>query len=253
VEAKNQSHTPGILPVLRSKEQARRFYDRISTVYDYLTRAFEQKYAAMAAECLSVKEGETVLEIGFGPGHCLKRLAEAVGRTGKVYGVDISSGMVEVTRRRLNKAQLMDRVELYCADATNLPYGDSTFDATFMSFTLELFDTPEIPRLLEDIKRVLKPEGRIGIVSMSKKNEESLLLRLYEWTHRKWPEYVDCRPIRLEQSLRDAGYEIRKYEKFKLFGLPGEIVLAAKESMELMSGGNPVPKTIQRVDFNSCQ
>jgi len=230
MKEENGSIVPDILPVPRSKEEAKRFYDRISRVYDYLTGAFERKYAEMAVEHLSVEESETVLEIGFGPGHCLKRLAESVGKTGKVYGVDISSGMLEVTRRRLDKARLMDRVKLYCGDAASLPYGDNTFDAAFMSFTLELFDTPEIPRLLEEVKRVLKPKGRIGVASMSKENGESLLLRLYEWAHRKWPKYVDCRPIYLEQSLRDAGYEIRKKEKVKLFGLPGEIVVAVKES-----------------------
>ena len=123
----------------------------------------------------------------------------------------------------------MDRVKLYCGDATSLSYADNTFDAAFMSFTLELFDTPEIPRLLEEVKRVLKPRSRIAVVSMSKENGESLLLRLYEWAHRKWPEYIDCRPIYLEQSLRDAGYEIRKKEKVKLFGLPVEIVVATNE------------------------
>jgi demethylmenaquinone methyltransferase/2-methoxy-6-polyprenyl-1,4-benzoquinol methylase len=229
MKEENGSTVPGILPVPRSKEEAKRFYDRISRVYDYLTGAFERKCAEMAVERLSVEEGETVLEIGFGPGHCLKRLAESVGKTGKVYGVDISSGMLEVTRRRLDKSRLMDRVELYCGDAASLPYGDNTFDAAFMSFTLELFDIPEIPRLLEEVKRVLKPRGRIGVASMSKENGESLLLRLYEWAHGKWPKYVDCRPIYLEQSLRDAGYEIRKKEKVKLFGLPGEIVVAVKE------------------------
>jgi demethylmenaquinone methyltransferase/2-methoxy-6-polyprenyl-1,4-benzoquinol methylase len=230
MKKENGATVSGILPVPRSKEEAKRFYNRISRVYDSLTGAFERKYAEMAVERLFVKEGETVLEIGFGPGHCLKRLAESVGKTGKVYGVDISSGMLEVTRRRLDKARLTDRVELYCGDAASLPYGDNTFDAAFMSFTLELFDTPEIPRLLEEVKRVLKPRGRIGVASMSKENGESLLLRLYEWAHRKWPKYVDCRPIYLEQSLRDAGYEIRKKEKVKLFGLPGEIVAAVKEN-----------------------
>jgi len=230
VKKESEANVAGILPVPRRKEEAKRFYDRISRVYDYLTGAFERKYAEMAVERLSVGEGETVLEIGFGPGHCLKRMAESVGQTGKVYGVDISSGMLEVTRRRLAKARLMDRVELYCGDAVNLPYGDNTFDAVFMSFTLELFDTPEIPMLLGEVKRVLKPGGRIAVASMSKENGESLLLRLYEWAHRKWPKYVDCRPIYLEQSLRDAGYEIRKKERAKLFGLPSEIVVAVKES-----------------------
>ena len=213
-----------------TKEQAKLSYDRIIGIYDYFAGPFERKYREMALDLLCVQEGEIVLEIGFGTGHCLKRIAESVGKMGMAHGIDISSGMLQVTKTRLDKARLIDRVELYCGDATSLPYGDNTFDAVFMSFTLELFDTPEISKVLEEVRRVLKPQGRIGLVSMSKENEESLLLRLYEWAHRKWPKYVDCRPIYVEQSLGDAGYRIRKKDKVRLFGLPGEIVLAVRKS-----------------------
>ncbi len=230
MKEKNRSEVPEVLPVSRTKEEAKRSYDRISKYYDYLAGAFERKYAELALKRLSIREGETVLEIGFGTGHCLKRIAEIIGQIGKAYGIDISSGMMEITRGRLEKAGLADRTELHRGDAASLPFYDNTFDAVFMSFTLELFDTPEIPTLLTEVKRVLKPKGRIGVISMSKKNGGSLLLRLYEWAHRKWPKYTDCRPIYLEQSLMDAGYEIRKKEKVKLFGLPDEIVVAVKES-----------------------
>jgi hypothetical protein len=53
-------------------------------------------------------------------------------------------------------------------------------------------------------------------------------LRIYEWIHRKWPKYVDCRPIYLEKSLRKAGYTIQRKEIAKLFVLPLEIVVAKK-------------------------
>jgi demethylmenaquinone methyltransferase/2-methoxy-6-polyprenyl-1,4-benzoquinol methylase len=96
-----------------------------------------------------------------------------------------------------------------------------------MSFTLELFDTPEIGKVLEEVKRVLKSRGRLGVVSMSKEDGESKLVRLYEWVHKKWPRYVDCRPIYVEQSLKDAGYEIKSKRKVSLLGLlSGEIVIA---------------------------
>lgn len=45
-------------------------------------------------------------------------------------------------RKKLVKAKLMDRVELFCGDAMNLTFGDNFFNGAFMSFTLELFDTP---------------------------------------------------------------------------------------------------------------
>ena len=229
MKEKDTSKASDVLPVPRTKEEAKWLYDRISRFYDLLTWAFERKYAKMALSHLSIKGGETVLEIGFGTGHCLKRIAKSVGQRGRVYGVDISTGMSEVTKRRLEKAGLIDRVELYRGDAATLPYGNNTFDAIFMSFTLELFDTPEIPKVLNEIKRVLKPNGRLGVASMSRDNGQSTMLRLYEWVHRKWPKYVDCRPIYLEVSLRETGFKIRKKEKVKLFGLPGEIIVAIME------------------------
>jgi ubiquinone/menaquinone biosynthesis C-methylase UbiE len=226
VNGESESKASGILPVPRTKEEAKRSYDRISKYYDYLTGAFERRYAEMALERLSIVEGETVLEIGFGTGHCLKRIAEFIGQMGKVYGIDISSGMMEITKRRLEKAGLAKRAELYCGDAASLPFEDNTFDAVFTSFTLELFDTPQIPKVLEQIKRVLKPGGRLGVASMSKENGASIFLRLYEWIHNKWPKYVDCRPLYVEQSLIDAGYQIKSAEKVKLFRLPMEIIVA---------------------------
>ena len=217
-----------ILRVNRSKEEAKKFYDRISTVYDLLGGIFERRHAGKALSYLNVQSGETVLEIGFGTGYCLQQIALSVGKSGKVYGIDISEGMLKAARKKLEKAGLIDRVKLYHGDATQLPFGDETFDTVFTSFTLELFDTPEIPQVLKEVGRVLKAGGRLGVVSLSKTNVNSLALRIYEWIHRKWPKYVDCRPIYLEKSLRKAGYTIQRKEIAKLFVLPLEIVVAKK-------------------------
>lgn len=122
----------------------------------------------------------------------------------------------------------MDRVELYHGDASKLPFINETFDAVFMSFTLELFDTPEIPQLLNEVRRVLKAGGRLGVASLSRTKGNSIALRIYEWIHRKWPKYVDCRPIYVEQFLRKAGYTIQSKEMDNLLVLPLEIVVAIK-------------------------
>ncbi len=228
MNTENKSTVRDILPVTRSKEQAKRYYDSISKIYDYLAGRFERKYSKTALEYLAIKEGEIILEIGFGTGYCLEKIAESVGQPGKVYGVDISSGMLDVAIRRFKGTRLESRAELYCGDAAKLPYEDSTFDAAFVSFTLELFDTPEIPKLLEEVRRVLKNDGRIAVTSLSKDNGETAFSKLYEWIHKKWPVYFDCRPIYVEQSLEDAGYNMRKKESFSLFGLQVEIVIALK-------------------------
>jgi len=216
--------------VLRTKEQAKRTYDRLSRFYDFTVGLFESKLRNMALERLAIKDGETVLEIGFGTGRSLEEIAKRIGNKGKAYGIDISTGMLEITRKRFAKSGLADRVILYCGDAVTMPYEDNIFDAVFMSFTLELFDTPEIPEVLKEIKRALKSKGRLAIISLSKENGGSWLLKAYEWFHIKFPSIVDCRPIYVEQSIKDVGYQIKRKERISIFGLPGEIVIGAKES-----------------------
>jgi ubiquinone/menaquinone biosynthesis C-methylase UbiE len=220
--------TEKIAGVHRSKAQARHGYDRMSRFYDILAGGFESKCSNLALERLHIAQGEIVLEIGSGTGHCLEQIAERIGGTGKAYGIDISSGMLDVTRKRLERAGLMERVELVCGDAAQLPFDTGQFDCVFSSFSIELFDTPEIPIVLGEISRVLKPHGRIGIVSMSKEEADSILSRLYEWFHETFPIYADCRPIYVGQSIKEAGFEIMHKEKVSLSGLPCEIVIGVE-------------------------
>lgn len=216
--------------VHRSKEEAKRFYDHISGSYDWLGGIFERRLAEKALNSLKIQSGETVLEVGFGTGYCLQRIAMSVGNSGKAYGIDISEGMTQRAGERLNKASLLDRVELYRGDAAQLPFDDETFDAVFVSFTLDLFDNPEISTVLDEVRRVLKHGGRLGAVSLSKTNVDSPPVRIYEWMHSKWPQYVDCRPIYLYESVQKAGYKMIMRETVRLLLLPIEIVVAIKDA-----------------------
>lgn len=212
--------------VNRSRKEAKAFYDKVSKWYDIIAGRFERKYGHAGLQMLDVKEGEIVLEIGFGTGHCILALAQSTGNSGKVYGIDISEGMYTITRSRIRDAGLSERVKLTCSDAAELPYGDDFFDAIFMSFTLELFDTPEITCLLFEIQRVLKNGGRLGVVALSRKKKAGV--RIYEWFHRKFPNYVDCRPIFVKNMLEDAGFKILDKKEMSMWSLPVEVVVAKK-------------------------
>ncbi len=217
-----------MLRVPRTKAQAQASYDRMSRSYDLFAGNFEKRLRNLALERLDVLSGEVVLEIGFGTGHSLEHLATAVGEKGRVCGVDLSAGMLEVSRKRLERAGLSQRVELHCGDAAQLPYPDEDFDAAFMSFTLELFDTPEIPVVLGEIWRVLKPGGRLGVVSLSREDGTPLMLRIYEWLHQRLPQYIDCRPIYVAQALNEAGFRMSHSENESLWGLPAKIAVGVK-------------------------
>ena len=215
--------------VNRSKEAARASYNRMSSWYDMIAGSTEKKYRDWGLEKLSAQPGERILEIGFGTGHCLVALAKAVEPNGRVIGLDISDGMLAMARIRLQREVLKDRVDLHLGDAAHLDFIEaSSLDGVFMSFTLELFDNPEIPRVLQECHRVLKSRGRLAVVSMTKTNPPGMAVRLYEWFHEQMPEYADCRPIFARQALEENGFQIQDLSLSSMWGLPVEIVLGKK-------------------------
>jgi demethylmenaquinone methyltransferase/2-methoxy-6-polyprenyl-1,4-benzoquinol methylase len=218
---------PGVSRVLQSRSERRAFYNKISSVYDLLAERNEAPVRQAGVRMLNAHPGENILEIGFGTGHCLVTLARAVGPTGKAFGIDLSDEMLKITKERLQQEGLAARADLTYGDAIALPYPPDTMDAIFMSFTLELFDTPETPTVLAECRRVLRLGGRIVVVGMSKEDESGVVLGVFEWLHQHFPNYLDCRPIFVRKALEAAGFETMCIEKRRMW-VPVEIVLAIK-------------------------
>lgn len=224
----NLDYESGVLPVLQTKEHRRAYYNKIAAFYDRLAEKTEQPMRELGLEKLAAQPGERILEIGFGTGHCLVALAEAVSPDGKIHGIDLSEKMLEMTQELLEEKGLAERVELRRGDAEQLPYEDNFFNAIFMSFTLELFDTPEIPRVLRECRRVLKPGGRIGVVGISKQGKQGLVIKTFEWTHKHFPNLMDCRPIYIARALEANGFAVKDHTIEHMW-VPVGIVLAVKE------------------------
>lgn len=102
------------------------------------------------------------------------------------------------------------------------------FNAIFMSFVLELFNSTEISAVLSECRRVLCENGRLCIVAMSKK--EKLIIKLYEWIHRRFPTYIDCRPIFVQEVLKNSNFNIINVTELSMWRLPVEVVIAKKSS-----------------------
>jgi len=218
-------YEPGVLRVLQSKEETRHYYNKIAKVYDLMSETAEKPMREAGIKKLAAKSGERILEVGFGTGHCLVEIAAAVGASGKVLGIDISDQMLAHAQELLAQEGLADRSELRCGDAEQLPYEANSLDGIFFSFTLELFDTPELPNVLAECKRVLRPGGRIVVVAVSREGKHGVMLNLYEWTHKHFPNLMDCRPIYVRRALEAAGFTIKEAD-VKSMWVPVEIVLA---------------------------
>lgn len=217
-----EPRSPEILPVDTTRQDTQRTYGRLSRIYDWTEGVFEIPSKRRALRMARVQKGEGVLEVGCGPGWALKRLAPAAGTGGIVCGIDLTPGMLREAARKVPGRVLFAR-----ADATTLPFADGVFDVVFSSFVLELIPTPEIPTVLAEIMRVLKPEGRLAAVTLSRESP-NIATRIYEWGHKRFPRLLDCRPIHLRRSLEAAGYEVADWKRTSIVGLPVEIALGRR-------------------------
>lgn len=110
-----------------------------------------------ALALLDVQPTDHVLEIGFGPGRTVARIAEAAER-GHVAGIDASASMMHVAARRNRAAAAQGRVELLQGDCAALPFDDARFDKAICVHTLYFWADTEV--CFREIHRVLRPGAR---------------------------------------------------------------------------------------------
>lgn len=211
-----------MLPINRSKKQAQRYYDRLSKIYNWLTSS-EQALIKKGVQRLAPNPRERILEIGCGTGTGLAKIAQRMNGGGQLVGLDLSFKMLEKSKHRLDSAQTP--CFLVENDAVQLPLKTNALDGVYCAFTLELFSQDEIKATLHEIRRVLRPEGRIVVVSLSGE-PHNLMARLYELGHRLFPVALDCRPIPTRTILENAGFRIIDAHKFMNWGLPVDMILA---------------------------
>ena len=136
-------------------------YDRAAAAF--LERAYQapeiihQRMRTLAA--LSLIAGERVLDAGCGTGLLLEQQANAVGAAGYAAGIDYSEDMLEVARRRCAG---LDQVELRQGSVESLDFDEGAFDA--VSCTQTLLYVADLDAALAELRRVLKPGGRLAIV-----------------------------------------------------------------------------------------
>jgi ubiquinone/menaquinone biosynthesis C-methylase UbiE len=86
-----------------------------------------------------------------------------------------------------------------------------------MSFTLELFEAEAIRNVLAEIRRVLRPGGRLSVVAMATNSNTNATVEIYQWLHRHFPHFVDCRPIDVRGVLGDARFHIVREDAMSMW------------------------------------
>jgi demethylmenaquinone methyltransferase/2-methoxy-6-polyprenyl-1,4-benzoquinol methylase len=217
-----------------TSETIKRAYNRRSWVYSKTVAQMEWTHHLSALEMANIKTGEKVLEIATGPGLTIVELAKRIGRETKIYGIDTSLGMLSLAEKNL-LAHGFSNFQLKEADSRHLPFENNMFDFLYNGYMLDLIPVQDMPKILNEFYRVLKPGGRMILLNMSKRDEATRTSRetLYSILPAKFILYVlgGCRPVLMENMVNAAGFEntVRVFLDGKF---PSEIITTTKPSIQ---------------------
>ena len=149
------------------KVQVTKMFDTISKEYDGLNRVIsfgiDVKWRNKVVDLVAKTNPENILDIATGTGDLAISLATTSAK--EIIGLDISDGMLEVGRQKINHKNLDQLISMVIGDSEDLPFEDNTFDAITVAFGVRNFE--HLEKGLAEILRVLKPNGIFVILETS--------------------------------------------------------------------------------------
>lgn len=145
-------------------ERIRQLFDRIAPQYDQMNQdmsfGLHQVWKQMAVRWSGAAEGMNCLDLCCGSGDLALLLARRVGVSGQVTGADFAIAQLAIAAQK--NPYLQDRLTWVEADALNLPFADSSFDAATMAYGLR--NLTDISQGLRELCRVIKPGAKAAIL-----------------------------------------------------------------------------------------
>lgn len=207
------------------------FYDRFGTRQD--SQGFYEDVALddLVAHA-ALPEARAIVEFGCGTGRLAKRIL-TLAPEASYTGFEVSTTMVRLARDSL--ASFGDRasVQLLEPGTVRLPVPDQSSDRLISTYVLDLLPSADIETFLQQARRVLKPDGRLCLVSLT--NGRSMLPRVVSrlWTlvHRVRPQLVGgCRPIELEDYCSRASWDVLHQRTVVSWAISSEVLVARPRS-----------------------
>jgi ubiquinone/menaquinone biosynthesis C-methylase UbiE len=168
------------------KQRIAGIFNRAASTYDHIGPRFFAHFGQQLVDFAQVSEGIRVLDIATGRGAILFPAVKAVGKRGYVVGTDISTPMVEETRREIQALEI-ENATVEQMDAESMRFPDGTFDVVFCGFALFFF--PNLERALADMLRVLRPGGCLAASTWEKYEDEQ-----WSWFDRLVETFIPPEP-----------------------------------------------------------
>lgn len=157
------------VPVSQKQRLVGEVFSSVATRYDLMndlmSTGMHRLWKHFAVAHAALRQGQSVLDVAGGTGDLSARLARAVGPFGSVTCADINGSMLAVGRDRLLDRGIVQNVHFVQANAELLPFADGSFDAVTIAFGLR--NVTDKQRALIEMRRVLKPGGRLVVLEFS--------------------------------------------------------------------------------------
>lgn len=151
------------------KQQVSNMFDRIAPYYDFLNRllslGIDTLWRKKAINLLKSDRPQKILDVATGTADVAIEAAKRLSPN-QIVGIDISTEMLEVGRKKIKRKGLQEIITLEEGDSENLPFEDNTFDALTVAFGVRNFENLELG--LREMQRVLKPGGKVVILEFSR-------------------------------------------------------------------------------------
>jgi phosphatidylethanolamine/phosphatidyl-N-methylethanolamine N-methyltransferase len=191
-------------------ESVLKSYRRYARRYDFYFGALLQPGRRAVIERMRCRAGDRILEVGVGTGLSLPLYPRAV----RVTGVDISPEMLEVAAARARRNDL-DHVTLRCVNGERLDFPDDSFDKAVAMYVVSV--APDPVRLLNEMRRVCRPQGEIFIVNHFH-HTDSVMGGLERLTA-PLAQLMGFHPdFSLEKFVRETRLEVAERTPVNLFG-----------------------------------
>lgn len=167
-----------------------------------MSRFFEKGNAKLINYMFSVsdiKNGDSILDIGFGPGQFFKHILKDYDNC-FMAGIDISEDMIKRAKKHFSKYIKQEKLELKLASVEKIPYNNNFFDTVFTANTIYFWQNTD--KCMKEILRTLKPGGKVIIGYRTREQLEKLTLDKNIFT------FYDINEI--EIMMKKAGF--RKIE-----------------------------------------
>ena len=185
-------------------------YSRTAAFYDEIVAVRQASAKLKAIELLARQPGEVFLEVGAGTAWAFSRIVEASGAE-SAYALDVAAGMLDVAIDVLGAGSVL-APSLLVGDGRKLPFPDGSIDCLLNTYTFEVLGEGDIPPLLLETMRVLRPGGRADIVSLTDatdgSDEDEAMIADWKARYEADPEFFGgARPLQLESMLRAHGFD----------------------------------------------